>query len=111
MYDQPSIALLGPLNVSPLEQQSRNLRSDTQQLLAYLALHPNGATRDELVAVVAERYARSSRLERGRILDEFVAVTVIIASTRCACCAVVAPMRRTDRAVGAASTTRPGARR
>jgi hypothetical protein len=33
------------------------------------------ATRDELVAAVAERYARSDRLERGRILDEFVAVT------------------------------------
>jgi hypothetical protein len=33
------------------------------------------ATRDELVAVVAERYARSDRVERGRILDEFVAVT------------------------------------
>src|SRR5919199_3818585 len=33
------------------------------------------ATRDELVMAVAERYARSSRGERGRILDEFVAVT------------------------------------
>ena len=33
------------------------------------------ATRDELVAAVAKRYARSSRIERGRILDEFVAVT------------------------------------
>ena len=33
------------------------------------------ATRDELVAAVAERYARSDRVERGRILDEFVAVT------------------------------------
>ena len=33
------------------------------------------ATRDELVAAVAERYARSNRPERGRILDEFVAVT------------------------------------
>ena len=33
------------------------------------------ATRNELVAAVAERYARSNRLERGRILDEFVAVT------------------------------------
>ncbi|MDO9714387.1 ISNCY family transposase, partial [Paracraurococcus sp. LOR1-02] len=32
-------------------------------------------TRNELVAAVAERYARSSRLDRGRILDEFVAVT------------------------------------
>ncbi len=33
------------------------------------------ATRNELVAAVAERYARSNRSERGRILDEFVAVT------------------------------------
>lgn len=33
------------------------------------------ATRDELVVAIAERYARSSRAERGRILDEFVAVT------------------------------------
>jgi hypothetical protein len=33
------------------------------------------ATRDELVTAVAERYARSDRAERGRILDEFVAVT------------------------------------
>ena len=33
------------------------------------------ATRDELVAAVAERYARSDRVERGRILDGFVAVT------------------------------------
>ncbi|HEV7276043.1 MAG TPA: transposase [Devosiaceae bacterium] len=33
------------------------------------------ATRDEVVAAVVERYARSSRLERGRILDEFVALT------------------------------------
>ena len=33
------------------------------------------ATRDELVAVVAERYARSTRKERGRILDEFGVMT------------------------------------
>jgi len=33
------------------------------------------ATRDELVAAVAKRYAQSSRPERARILDEFVAVT------------------------------------
>jgi hypothetical protein len=32
-------------------------------------------TRDELVAVVAERYARSTRQERGRIPDEFGAMT------------------------------------
>ncbi len=33
------------------------------------------ATRDELVGVVSERYGRASRVERGRILDEFAAVT------------------------------------
>src|SRR3954470_23244704 len=31
--------------------------------------------RDELVAAVADRYARADRGERGRILDEFAAVT------------------------------------
>jgi hypothetical protein len=33
------------------------------------------ATRDELVAAIADRYSRSDRRERGRILDEFGAVT------------------------------------
>ncbi|MBV8495816.1 MAG: transposase, partial [Gammaproteobacteria bacterium] len=33
------------------------------------------ATRDELVAAIACRYSRGGRAERGRILDEFVAVT------------------------------------
>jgi hypothetical protein len=33
------------------------------------------ATRDELVAAIAERYSRVDRTERGRILDEFTAVT------------------------------------
>jgi len=33
------------------------------------------ATRDELVVVLRERYARSGRAERGRMLDEFSAVT------------------------------------
>jgi hypothetical protein len=33
------------------------------------------ATRDELVVVLRERYGRSGRAERGRILDEFAAVT------------------------------------
>src|SRR5437762_8819959 len=33
------------------------------------------AAHDELVAAVADRYARGDRGERGRILDEFAAVT------------------------------------
>ena len=34
------------------------------------------ATRDELVVALAERYASSGRRERGRILDEFAALSV-----------------------------------
>ena len=33
------------------------------------------ATRDELVGALVTRYAASNRKERGRILDEFVAVS------------------------------------
>ena len=33
------------------------------------------AARDELVAAIAVRYAQGDRSERGRILDEFTAVT------------------------------------
>jgi hypothetical protein len=33
------------------------------------------ATRDELVTAIAERYSQADRMERGRILDEFTAVT------------------------------------
>jgi hypothetical protein len=33
------------------------------------------ATRDELVAAIAGRYAQGDRVDRGRILDEFAAVT------------------------------------
>jgi hypothetical protein len=31
--------------------------------------------RDELVAAIAERYLRADRTERGRILNEFTAIT------------------------------------
>ena len=33
------------------------------------------AARDELVAAIAGRYAQGDRAERGRILDEFAALT------------------------------------
>jgi DNA-binding SARP family transcriptional activator len=46
----PSIDVLGPLKIVPATRGSRGLRSDTQQFLAYLALHPDGGTTDELVA-------------------------------------------------------------
>ena len=46
----PSIALLGPLEIAASKRRRRGLRSHTQQLLVYLALHPEGATLDELIA-------------------------------------------------------------
>ncbi len=33
------------------------------------------ATRDELIAALAGRYSEAGRIDRGRILDEFVAIT------------------------------------
>ncbi len=47
------------------------------------------ATRDELVATISVRYGRSNRAERGRILDEFVAVTGSTANMPRACLAAV----------------------
>ncbi len=43
------------------------------------------ATRDELVAAVAERYALGNRVERGKILDESRRSPATTASTRCGC--------------------------
>jgi DNA-binding SARP family transcriptional activator len=48
---RPSIALLGPLAIMPSKPSRRGLRSQSQQLLAYLALRREGATTDELVGV------------------------------------------------------------
>jgi DNA-binding SARP family transcriptional activator len=48
----PSIALLGPLEIAPAKPRRRRLRSQTQQLLAHLALHPDGVTGDQLVAAL-----------------------------------------------------------
>jgi len=48
---RPSIALLGPLAITPSKPTRRGLRSESQQLLAYLALRREGATTDELIGV------------------------------------------------------------
>jgi DNA-binding SARP family transcriptional activator len=48
----PSIALLGPLEIAPAKPRRRRLRSQTQQLLAHLAFHPDGSTTDQLVAAL-----------------------------------------------------------
>jgi DNA-binding SARP family transcriptional activator len=41
--------VLGPLKIAAVKRRRRGLRSQTQELLAYLALHADGATTDELV--------------------------------------------------------------
>jgi DNA-binding SARP family transcriptional activator len=48
----PALALLGPLKIAATKPRRRRLRSQTQELLVYLALHKEGATTDELVALL-----------------------------------------------------------
>jgi DNA-binding SARP family transcriptional activator len=48
----PTVALLGPLKIAPTKPRRRRLRSQTQELVAYLALHKEGATTDELVGLL-----------------------------------------------------------
>ena len=54
------------------------------------------ATRHELIAALADRYSEG-RLERGRILDEFVALTGYHRKARNACCGWGAQMPVTPR--------------
>ena len=69
------------------------------------------ATRDEVVAAVVERYARSSRLERGRILDEFVALTGHHRKHAMRLLRIGGVGRAEGGCGGTASTTRPCGRR
>jgi len=48
----PRVALLGPVTITATKPRRRGLRSQTQELLAYLALHKEGATTDGLAAVL-----------------------------------------------------------
>lgn len=49
---EASIALLGPLKITPSKRKGRGLRSRTQEFLVYLALRREGATTDELAAAL-----------------------------------------------------------
>jgi DNA-binding SARP family transcriptional activator len=49
------ISLLGSFSIDGIEGGVRGVRSSTEQLLAYLALHPRGASRDELVEAIWPR--------------------------------------------------------
>lgn len=77
-----AIRMLGPPAIEGLPRRGRGLRTDCRLFLLYLALHPNGASRDEIVAAlwpdVAERRARQRLYQaaadaRSRLGDAFVA--------------------------------------
>jgi len=46
---QLAISILGPLRIEDGTRRGRKLRASAKELIAYLALHPHGATRDELL--------------------------------------------------------------
>jgi hypothetical protein len=48
-----SISLLGPLRIDGADQSPK--RVPTRELIAYLALHPHGASRDELIEALPAR--------------------------------------------------------
>jgi DNA-binding SARP family transcriptional activator len=43
------IAVLGPLTITGSRKHGRRMRGPTRELLAYLALHPGGAHRDQII--------------------------------------------------------------
>jgi DNA-binding SARP family transcriptional activator len=43
------IEILGPLTITGTRKRGRGLRGPTRDLLAYLAFHPNGAHRDQII--------------------------------------------------------------
>ena len=69
------------------------------------------AARDELVAAITGRYAQGDRPERGRILDEFSAVTGFHRSMRCVCCGLERLSGGRERGPCGGFTMRPYARR
>lgn len=58
----PTISLLGPLTISGGRKHIRRLRGPTKELLAYLALHPAGAQREQII----DALWRDQSPERGR---------------------------------------------
>jgi DNA-binding SARP family transcriptional activator len=46
----PSVSVLGPLKIDGLKQPLK--RNATREIIAYLALHPEGATRDEVLEAI-----------------------------------------------------------
>jgi DNA-binding SARP family transcriptional activator len=60
-----SISLLGPLRIDGAEQPPK--RVPTRELIAYLALHPHGASRDELIEALWP--AQDPKKTRRRLWD------------------------------------------
>lgn len=51
-FPPPSIALLGPPKIAGTKRRRRGLRSQTLEFLAYLALHAEGVSTDEVVVTL-----------------------------------------------------------
>jgi DNA-binding SARP family transcriptional activator len=52
MESKPAISLLGPITITRGRTSRQGLRAVALELVAYLALHPHGATRDELLEAI-----------------------------------------------------------
>ncbi len=63
--DGASVLLLGPLAVTAARAKRHGLRAAALELIAYLALHPHGATRDELLEALWPD--QDPRKTRGRL--------------------------------------------
>ena len=62
--------------------------------------------KQELVATIRDRYRRSSKKDKGRILDEFTAITGPTVSTASGCWVALPPIKA-SRPWEGAYTTRP----
>jgi DNA-binding SARP family transcriptional activator len=63
--DRATVLLLGPLTVTGARAERHGLRAAALELVAYLALHPHGATRDELLEALWPD--QDPRKTRGRL--------------------------------------------
>jgi DNA-binding SARP family transcriptional activator len=79
---RPAIKLLGPITIDGLPRKGRGLRTDCRLFLVYLALHPNGANRNQLVAALwpdlpdqraRQRLYQAAADARARLGDSFIA--------------------------------------
>jgi len=50
--ERPTVSILGPLAITGAKRSRRGLRAAAVELIAYLALHPHGSSRDEVLEAI-----------------------------------------------------------